>query len=139
MLSIAPDNFLASNQLAQVLAEQRGDPEKQQRGLKMAFENESAAQSNPDAQRDPSRTIESAATLGWAFFLTGRYSQAEQMFQVIAKSGVSAPDLLYYRGCMYEHDGGTKEAAAAFEAALAQKRGFFVHRQEAKDRLAKLK
>lgn len=139
VLAMAPDNFQASNQLAQVLAEQRSDSDKQQMGLKIAAENQTAAQSNPDAKRDPTRVLESASTLGWVLFLNGRYSQADQVFEAIAKTGVAGPDLLYYRGCMFEHDGQTDKAVAAFEAALAYKRGFFIHRQEAKDRLAKLK
>jgi tetratricopeptide (TPR) repeat protein len=134
----SPANFRASNQLAQVLAEEN-DPEKKERGLEIAQINYAAAQAADSARRDPGRAIEAAATLGWAFYELGRYPEADQVTKAIAETGLASPDILYYRAkLLQEPHGQTQDAINALKAALSKSRGFFVHRDDAEAMLTKL-
>ena len=137
-LKASPENFPASDQLAEILAEQKSDSEKQKGALKLASDNYAASRENDGSRRDPSRAIEAAATLGWAWFMTDHVSEAERMFEALRKAGVASPDVLYYCGRMYLANDQKKEAAACFNAALAHKRGLFIHRGDAQWWLAKL-
>jgi len=139
LVTASPGSFLASNQLAQVLAEQKSDPEKQRRALKIASDNEAAAGADHGALRDPARLVESAATLGWVLLMMDRTSEADRMFKAITKAGVASPDVLYFRGRLYQEQGNKKEAISSFTAALASNHKLFVHRDDAQKWLAKLK
>lgn len=134
----SPGNFQASNQLAQVLAEQKTDKEKQQRGLEIAMNNQAAAQAGDAGRRDPARALESAATLGWVLFQMNRIPEADQVTQAIINTGVASPDILYYQARLFQEHSQTKEAIAKLKSALSNSRGFFVHRADAKEMLAKL-
>ena len=134
----SPGNFQASNQLAQVLGEQKTDKEKQQRGLEIAMNNQAAAQAGDAGRRDPARAIESAATLGWVLFQMNRIPEADQVTQAIINTGVASPDILYYQARLFQEHSQTKEAIAKLKASLSNSRGFFVHRDDAKQWLAKL-
>jgi tetratricopeptide (TPR) repeat protein len=133
----SPGNFAASNQLAQVLAEQRTDKVKQERGLEIAMNNQAAAQAE-GARGDKAKAIEAAATLGWALFNMNRIPQADQVTQAIINTGVASPDILYYRARLFEEHGQTKEAVVSLKQSLSNSRGFFVHREDAQQLLAKL-
>lgn len=139
VVAASPGNFRASNQLAQVLAEQKNDTDKQERGLEIASLNQAAATANNGAQRDPGKAIEAAATLGWVFYEMDRIPEADQVTQAIANTGAASPDILYYRArLLQDPHGQTKDAIASLRAALSNARGFFIHRQDAEDLLAKL-
>jgi tetratricopeptide (TPR) repeat protein len=133
-----PGDFQASNQLAQVLGEQKSDPDKQERGLQIASTNYAAASSQEVARREPARAIEAAATLGWVFYQMDRIPEADQVTQAIINAGVASPDILYYRARLFQEHGQTKEAVASLQASLKNARGFFVHREDAEQWLAKL-
>ena len=132
----APGNFAASNQLAQVLVEEN-DPDKQERGLQIAVNNNLAAQGE-GARREPARAVEAASTLGWAYFMTNRIPEADQATQAVINTGVSSPDIWYYRARLFDYHGQTQDAIKSLKAATSNTRGFFVHRREAVDLLAKL-
>jgi tetratricopeptide (TPR) repeat protein len=134
----SPGNFQASNQLAQVLGEQKTDKEKQQRGLEIAMNNQAAAQAGDAGRRDPARALESAATLGWVLFQMNRIPEADQVTQAIINTGVASPDILYYQARLFQEHSQTKEAIAKLKASLSNSRGFFVHRDDAKQWLARL-
>jgi len=138
VVTAAPGNWQASNQLAQVLAEQKTDKEKQQRGLEIAMNNQAAAQASNGGQRDPTRAIESAATLGWVLFQMNRIPEADQVTKAVMDTGVASPDILYYRARQFQEHSQTKEAILSLKAALSNSRGFFVHRVDAKEMLASL-
>jgi tetratricopeptide (TPR) repeat protein len=138
VVTASPANFPASNQLAQVLAEQKTDKEKQQRGLEIAGNNQAVAQANEGTRRDPGRAIEAASTLGWVLFMMNRIPEADQVTQAVINTGAATPDIWYYRARLFEEHGQTKEAIASLKASLTNKRGFFVHRDDAQHLLARL-
>lgn len=131
-----PGNFNASNQLAQVLSEEN-TPEQQERGYEIAANNYAASQGEA-ARREPARAIEAAATLGWALFELDRIPEADQVTQAIINTGVSSPDIWYYRAKLFQYHGQTKEAVESLNNALKNTRGFFIHRDDAKRMLAQL-
>ena len=137
-LKASPNDFHASDQLAQLLAEQKSDAEKQRRALKLASDNYAAARENDGSRRDPGRILEAAGTLGWVWFMTDHLSDAERMFAALQKSGISNPDVLYFCGRIYLANDNKQSAASFFKAALAHKRGLFIHRSDAQWWLAKL-
>jgi len=132
----APSNFAASNQLAQVLVEQQ-DPEKKQRGLEIAINNQAAVQGERN-QRDPARAIEAASTLGWAFYLLDRINEADQVTQAVLNQSVNAsPDIWYYRAKLFDYHSKRDDAISSLKVAT-NSRGFFIHRDDAKRLLEKL-
>jgi hypothetical protein len=67
-----------------------------------------------------------------------RIPEADQVTQAIINAGVASPDILYYRARLFHEHGQTKEAVASLQASLKNARGFFVHREDAEQWLAKL-
>lgn len=129
-----PANFDASDQLAQVLAENI-DPEKKERGLEIAMTNFNAAQ----GQKDQNRSIEAASTLGWAYFQLQRYTEADQVTQAVINSHGTSPDIMYYQAKLFQDGHGqTKEAVELLRQAVRFERGLFVHRDDAQQLLARL-
>ncbi|HEV3416035.1 MAG TPA: tetratricopeptide repeat protein, partial [Pirellulales bacterium] len=127
----SPMNFSASNQYAQVLAEQNSK-EKRQKALEIARINDKMFGGKSDRQG-----IESAATLGWIYYQMGQINQADQVMQAIVNSGSPSADALYYRARILQDVGKTEEAVKYLKTALGISKAF-VHHKEAKDMLAKL-
>src|SRR5439155_23998521 len=73
----SPSNFSASNQYAQVLAEQLGK-EKRQRALDIARINQKMYGGQTNQQG-----IEAAATLGWVLYQMGNINEADRVMQAI--------------------------------------------------------
>jgi len=137
VVAASPGNFPASNQLAQVLAE-HNDPESREKALEIASLNQAAATAGDAARRDPGKAIEAAATLGWVYFQMDRIPEADQVTQAIINTGAASPDILYYRArLLQDSHGQTKDAVISLRQALSNPRGFFVHRQDAEEMLAK--
>lgn len=67
-----------------------------------------------------------------------RIPEADQVTQAIINTGVASPDILYYQARLFQEHSQTKEAIAKLKASLSNSRGFFVHRDDAKQWLAKL-
>ena len=67
-----------------------------------------------------------------------RIPEADQVTQAIINTGAASPDILYYRArLLQDSHGQTKDAIISLRQALSNPRGFFVHRQDAEDMLAK--
>jgi len=130
----SPNNFAAANQLAQVLAEQTTEKDKQQRGLEIAQMNNRV---NGGDKQNPAQALESAATLGWVLYEMKRPLEAAQVMQQVANTGVISADGLYYIARLNEDQGKTEDAIKLLKAALENGRQF-VHRHEAEGMLAKL-
>jgi tetratricopeptide (TPR) repeat protein len=132
-----PGNFEASNQLAQTLVEEN-DPEKKERGLQVAVNNEAGSQGEAGRQ-NPSRAVESAATLGWALFQLDRIKEADQVTQAVINSHAGNPDIFYFQARLFQDGHGqTKEAIAELRQALNIGRGPFIHKDDAQQMLSKL-
>jgi tetratricopeptide (TPR) repeat protein len=126
----SPMNFAASNQYAQVLAEQN-NKDKRQKALEIAKINDKMFGGQNR------QGIETAATLGWIYYQMGQINQADQVMQAIVKTGSPSADALYYRARILQDVGKTEEAVNYLKTALGISKAF-VHHKEAKDMLAKL-
>ena len=132
-----PSNFAAANQLAQVLAEQLTEKDKQKRGLAIAQMN---YQVNGNDRQNVAQALESAATLAWCLYEMGPdyRLQAAKVMQAIVNTGVVSADGLYYIARLTnDQEGKAEDAAKLLKAALANGRQF-VHRQDAEAMLATL-
>ncbi len=128
----SPGNFAASNQYAQVLAEQN-DKEKRDKALEIARMNEKMF----GGQNSGARGIETAATLGWVLFQMDKVTEAGQVMEAILKSGNANPDSLYYAARILKERGQPENAVKLLQAALKNYKAF-VHRNDAKSLLVKL-
>jgi tetratricopeptide (TPR) repeat protein len=123
----SPSNFLATNHLALVLADQN-DQSKRRQALELAQVN---------ARQYPRRS-DAAATLGWILYLAGRSREAAQSLSTAASSGTVTSETAYYLARLYIEQGKTDDAKRFLEMALNAPAPF-VHRPDAKehhDRLA---
>jgi len=128
----SPANFAASNQYAQVLAEQN-DKVKRDKALEIARMNDKMF----GGQNSGARGIETAATLGWVLFQMDKVTEAAQVMEAILKSGNANPDSLYYAARILKERGQNENAIKLLQAALKNYKAF-VHRNDAKGLLAKL-
>ena len=129
----SPGNFAASNQYAQVLAEQN-DKEKRDKALEIARMNEKMF----GGQNSGARGIETAATLGWVLFQMDKVTEAGQVMEAILKSGNANPDSLYYAARILKERGQPENAVKLLQAALKNYKTAWVHRNDAKALLVKL-
>lgn len=129
----APENFPASNQLAQVLAEQN-DREKRDRALQLATINQ---RMHGQDRQNAAQAIESAATLGWVYYQMQRTAEATQALQTVANSGAPGPDSLYFMARLIQDRGDSAGALNLLNAALANSH-WFVHRKEATELRSRL-
>ncbi len=127
----SPTNFSASNQYAQVLAEEN-DKDKRAKALEIARINDKMF----GGQNGGARGIETAATLGWVLFEMGKVTEAAQVMQAIVQTGNANPDSLYYCARIFDVRNQPEQAVKFLQEALKNKA--FVHRKEAKQLLAKL-
>jgi predicted Zn-dependent protease len=129
-----PMNFAASNQYAQVLAEQN-DKKKQQKALEIAEINEKVFGGQNGGQNR--QAAETAATLGWVLYNQGQINQADKVMQAIERAGASSPDSLYYKARILEAAGQPENAVKYLKTALTLSKAFVHHRdaQGMKDKL----
>lgn len=122
-----PANFFASNQLAQVLAEQTGSPAQQQRALQIAQVNKDRLQRNAEAW----------ATLGWVAFLIGKEAEAEQALNVAISSGQLSPDTAYFVARLMEKKDpkGNADTYRRFLEGAVGSQSAFIHRAAAQKML----
>jgi tetratricopeptide (TPR) repeat protein len=122
----SPTSFAASNLLALVLADQ-DDAAKQARALEFATQN---------VERHPQNS-EAIATLGWAYFRLGRWSDASRNLNQALGTGTLNADGAYFVAKMCERDGRAADARTLLAKALATKR-LFAYQQDAEQLLARL-
>ncbi len=132
VFSSSPMNFAASNQYAQVLAEQN-DKDKRTKALEIARINDKMF----GGQSGGARSLETAATLGWVLYQMNDLANADKVMQAIVQSGNPSADALYYRARILQDVGKTEEAVKYLQAALKISKSF-VHHQEAADLLKKI-
>ena len=123
----SPDNFLASNSLALVLAEQP-DAAKKHRALAYAEANERQFPNSADA----------ASTYGWVLFRLGRLDEADRELRAALSGGSASPDTAYYLARVDLARNQSTEAKVLLENAL-KATGPFSMRSEAKNLLEQLK
>lgn len=126
----SPGNFVASNQYAQVLAEQNSK-EKRQKALEIAGMNEKAF-GGQSAGQNRAQAIETAATLGWVLYQRGDITKADQVMQAIVRTNAPSADSLYYRACILQDVGKSQDAYNYVDTALKISKSF-VHRHEAEE------
>jgi tetratricopeptide (TPR) repeat protein len=129
----APENFSASNQLAQVLAEQN-DKEKRERALQIATINQRI---HGQDHQNPSQAVESATTLGWVYYQMQRTAEATQALQAVANAGNPSSDSLYFMARLIQDRGDNAGALNLLNAALSSGHSF-IHRKEAQEMHARL-
>ncbi len=121
-----PANFTSGNYLALSLVAQE-DEAKRQRALELAEVNK---------ERDPDNA-EATATLGWIYYQLGRNDEAETTLREMVDKGTVSADAAYYLAKVIEDKGAVDELKSLLQIALAS-RGYFVHRDEARQWLAQL-
>jgi tetratricopeptide (TPR) repeat protein len=126
-----PTNFAASNQYAQVLAEQSADKKKQDKALAIAQINAKLY------GQGGAQAAECAATLGWVLYQKGEINQADQVMRELEKANAQTPDSLYYKAKILEAAGQPDNAVRYLKAALTLSKAFVHHReaQSMKDKL----
>ncbi len=120
----SPSNFAASNQFAQVLAEQK-DKDKRQRALDIAQINQKMFAGQKNQQE-----IEATATLGWVLFNMEKINEADQVVQAVLNTGNPSPDALYFKARILQEMGKSEDAKKVVDLALKYPKNF-VHRPEA--------
>ena len=126
----SPMNFSASNQYAQVLAEQN-NKDKRKKALEIARINDKVFGGKTR------QGIETAATLGWVLYQMGDLNEADQVMQAIVRTRSPSADALYYRARILQ-DRGQSEEALKYVTAACEISKAFVHHTEAEDMKAKL-
>jgi tetratricopeptide (TPR) repeat protein len=74
------------------------------------------------AQRAVRANPDSAAfrdTLGWAYFKSGKYPEAEKEFLLARRSSPGQPEILEHLGYVYEKEGKTADAISQWKQALS--------------------
>jgi tetratricopeptide (TPR) repeat protein len=116
----APENFVASNNLALALVEQK-DETKKRRALGYAEEN---------VKRFP-KSADAISTYGWVLYKSGRLDEADQALRAAMSGGMSSPDTAYYLARLDVDRNRADEAKMLLKGAMKTP-GPFAMRQEAK-------
>ncbi|MEA1950537.1 MAG: tetratricopeptide repeat protein, partial [Planctomycetota bacterium] len=128
VLTLEPQNFTASNNLALALCDQ-GDDKNIQLAGQYATMNAKLYPNQPEPY----------STLGWVFFKMNKVREAEQALRRAASAGRSLrPDTAYYFACVYAATDRNAEAKKLLGSALKTK-GLFSEREAAQALLDKLK
>jgi tetratricopeptide (TPR) repeat protein len=122
----SPADFIASNQLVLVLADQE-DADKRRRALELAQANARQWPNEPNA----------AASLGWACFREGRLEEAERYLRAASTSGQAAADTAYYLARVVSENAKPEELKALLKAAV-EAPGLSAYREEARAWLKRL-
>ncbi|MFN0052658.1 MAG: tetratricopeptide repeat protein, partial [Planctomycetales bacterium] len=115
-----PADFAATNQLALVLIERSGEPQRQ-RALQLAEINARQYPQHPEAR----------ATLGWIELRLGRLAEARADLQVAVSGGEASADTAYYLARLHAQSGDRDEARRLVRDTLAAPLGRFFNRQHA--------
>ncbi|HEV3418532.1 MAG TPA: tetratricopeptide repeat protein [Pirellulales bacterium] len=126
VLEQSPSNFIASNQLALLLAEQ-SDASRLPRALEMATGNLRAAPQNSEAE----------STLGWIDYKLGKLDDAERHLRAASARGSISRDTAYFIAKVAFDRGLRDESLRLLRQAIGG-RGPFVHADAAKHWLAEL-
>ena len=126
VLAQLPSNFLAKNNLALALCEQK-DEIKLSRALDYATEN---AKLNP-------KSADALSTLGWVYYRLGKLNEADQCLKNAVAGGNVNPDTAYYLA-QVSYDLGRKDDARAILEIIMKTDRPFSMRQDARDLLEKL-
>ncbi len=117
-----PMNFGATNQYAQVLAEQSADKKKQEKALSIAQINAKLyGQGTP-------QSAECAATLGWVLYQQGQINQADQVMRELEKANAQTPDSLFYKAKILDKVGQQEDALKYLNLALKLSKAFVHHK-----------
>jgi len=116
---LAVSDFFAINQLALVFIESQ-DKDKQALGIQYAELN---------AQRFP-RNAEALASLGWAYFKSKKYDEAENILARATSGGQASPDTAFYLASVLNHRSKYDEAFKILFSA-GKSKGVFVNRKAA--------
>jgi Tfp pilus assembly protein PilF len=112
VLGRSPDNLIAANNLAAILADHRNDPESHKRALSIANRFE---------------TSDNAAfldTLGWAYFKNGQIDQAIRVLRRAVERDPNAAVHKYHLGVALMKKGDEREGRAMLQRALDSKTPF---------------
>ncbi len=115
-----PNDSYAANQAALALIEQKDDAQKK-RAVAFAELN----------VRLNEQAAEPRATLGWCYFNSKRYDEAEKQLDLAVSSGQVTPDTAYYHAELRAHRGKNEDAYKDLKIALDSKDGVFVNRERA--------
>ncbi len=121
ILQDSPADYVASNQLALVLADQPDDAKRKQ----------AVALAESNARQYP-KLAEALATLGWAYSRLGRWDEAHQALRAASPEGRATPDTAYYLALVLEERGERDEAERLVRSALGAPPGLFALREDAK-------
>jgi tetratricopeptide (TPR) repeat protein len=114
---LSPSNFIASNNLALVLAE-NGAKAKDDSKLKRA---KALAEVNA---RQYQQNAEAIATLGWVYYKMGKKDEAKQAIFAVANSGSVSADSAYYVAQVLSDMGEATKAQLVLAQALNNKQPF---------------
>jgi tetratricopeptide (TPR) repeat protein len=107
-----PDSEVAVNNLASLLADQRGDAASLKRAKELALRFESSSQ---PAFMD---------TLGWVYYKTGEVDKAVDLLKKVVKQAPDAPIFRYHLGMAYHKQGNLSEAKIQLAKAMESKNDF---------------
>jgi tetratricopeptide (TPR) repeat protein len=128
-LGIAPANVDVINQLALLLIEQPGQPQRD-RALQFATMSAQLNAQSPDAQ----------ITLAWVLYQLGRQADAEQALRSGLQLGNLSPDSSYLVAEILVEQNRSDTAKQILSAALDnESQGIFIYRKDAQALLDKLK
>jgi tetratricopeptide (TPR) repeat protein len=122
-----PADFFSANQLALVLIESTDDKQKK-KAISLAEVN---------ARQYP-RMAEALATLGWIYYRSGRFEEADQVFGAVGTAGQVSADTAYYMAKLLHTRGKSEDARKILDKALESKT-VFVNRTEAQTFAVELK
>ena len=120
----SPDNFEASNLLAELLADS-ADPQQRRTALQLAESN----------VRQYPNSAASLSTLGWVCYLDNRLPIAEQLLNAARRKSPRDPQILYRLGMVYEKQGKpdrANEMRNSLKAYLKENTRAFADRTAAK-------
>jgi tetratricopeptide (TPR) repeat protein len=120
ILQETPADYVASNQLALVLADQE-DSAKRKQAVALAESN---------ARQYP-KLAEALATLGWAYSRLGRWEEAHEALRAASPEGRATPDTAYYLAIVLDERGERDEALRLVRSALGAPPGLFALREDA--------
>ncbi len=118
ILAIEPDNALAANNLAVMLADKKGDPASLQRAKKLALRFEQS--SNPGF----------LDTIGWIYYKTGEVEKALPILEKVVEKAGNVPIFQYHLGMAF-YKTGNQDAAKTYLGKALESDQKFQGRKEA--------
>ncbi len=112
VLQLKPDDALASNNLASILSDVRGDAKSLQQARKLAIKFKN---SNQPAFLD---------TLGWVYYKLGEYQKSVKILSKVVDKQPKIALFQYHLGMAYYKAGDNKNAKTHLQESLASKQKF---------------